>query len=115
MYDDVPPYGGVELRERARPVAERETQHERLLPHGAFRPLHAFGDRADRGPGPFINHVDRGERPAQEARHPPVRVTEQLHDRGHKNHADHGRVDKHGDGEAEAEHVENSQRVVDDE
>lgn len=59
--------------------------------------------------------VEAGNRPVQPAGEPPVGITEQLHDRGDQDHADQGGVDEDGDGQAEAEHVEDAHRVADDE
>src|ERR1017187_4589667 len=60
-------------------------------------------------------HVGAGNPPVQPGGEPPVGLTEQLHDRGDQDHADQGGVDEDGDGQAEAEHVEDARRVADDE
>ena len=59
-------------------------------------------------------HLEARDGPVKAAREPPVGPAEQLHDRWHQDHPDQGGVDQDGDGQAEAEHVEDVQRIADD-
>ena len=54
--------------------------------------------------------VDVRQQPVEPAGQPPVGVAEQLHRRRHQHHADDGGVDQHGDGQAEAEHLDHDVR-----
>ena len=50
--------------------------------------------------------VDLRQDAIEPLRDPPVAVAEQLHRRRDEQHADHGGVDEHGDGQAEAEQLQ---------
>jgi len=53
--------------------------------------------------GSMLPHIDDGQPPVQPSRHPPVPVPKQLHRRWHQQRTDDCRIDRHGEGDTEAQ------------